>query len=239
MAKKMAKKFKFSGNVSWCPQSMIAGRGDMNGEMIKDDMAEDAMKVEPEKRLHRRKVQLYEQTQRYMYRRAYSEVSLLDVAGEIEILPGVQWNFITGGDVDSLSYVKLLLRKLKKIDYILMSTWCMSGEDVMTIAEWHEKGLLGKIDFYVGEVFPNTYKLEMAMLTEFVEQSGCGRLCVFRNHSKVYAGYSGDVYFAVQSSANINTNPRCEQGAMSFDKGLYEFYRAYYDSVEPFKAEKK
>lgn len=234
----MAKKsFKFSGKVAWCPQSMVCA--DKSKETIKDVMADDAMTAEPQKRSHRRKVQLYEVTQRYLYRRAYSEVSLLDVANDLEIRGGVSWNFITGGDIDSLSYVKLLLRKLGKIDYILMSTWCMSGEDVMTIAQWHEEGLLNKIDFYVGEVFPNTYKLEMAMLSEFVEQSECGRLCVFRNHSKVYAGYSGNVYFAVQSSANINTNPRCEQGCMTFDKGLYEFYRNYYDSVEPFKADKK
>lgn len=211
---------------------------DYAADSIEEDMKEDTISSAPQKRLHRRKVQLYETTNKYLYRRAYSEVSLLDIAEEMTCTPGVSWNFITGGDVDSLSYLKLLLRKLGKIDYILMSTWCMSGEDVMTIAEWHEKGLLDKIDFYVGEVFPNTYKIEMAMLTEFVEQSGCGRLCVFRNHSKIYAGYSGDVYFGVQTSANINTNPRCEQGCVTFDRGLYEFYREFFDSVESLRASK-
>lgn len=83
----MAKKqFKFSGKVSWCPQSMVCA--DKSKETIKDVMADDAMTAEPQKRSHRRKVQLYEVTQRYLYRRAYSEVSLLDVANEMEIKGG-------------------------------------------------------------------------------------------------------------------------------------------------------
>lgn len=64
---------------------------------------------------------------------------------------------------------------------------------------------------------------------------GLNRLCVFRNHSKIYAGEGDKFAFAIETSANINTNPRTEQGVVTIDRGLYEFYKAYFDGIESFE----
>ena len=64
---------------------------------------------------------------------------------------------------------------------------------------------------------------------------GVSRLCVFRNHSKIYAGEGDKFSFAIETSANINTNPRTEQGVITIDRGLYEFYKSYFDRIESFE----
>lgn len=38
----------------------------------------------------------------------------------------------------------------------------------------------------------------------------------------------------IESSANINTNPRCEQTVVTVDSGLARFYKDYYDGINDF-----
>ena len=116
-----------------------------------------------------------------IYRRAFSETQLLDLF--IEIKSDYIYNFITGGDIDALSYVKLILRN-QNIDYMFFSTWCMANEDIYQIKDWLESGRIKKIDAYVGEIFPGTYRFQYAMLKPIIEKYG-GRVAVFRNHSKI------------------------------------------------------
>lgn len=63
----------------------------------------------PRSRQHR-KSELYELSLKYEYRRAYSETKLLDLMGRFEFKQGHAYNFITGGDIDSLSFLKAVLR---------------------------------------------------------------------------------------------------------------------------------
>jgi hypothetical protein len=38
-----------------------------------------------------------------------------------------------------------------------------------------------------------------------------------------------------KASANINTNLRTEQGSITVDKGLFEFYKDYFDGIRSFE----
>ena len=42
-------------------------------------------------------------------------------------------------------------------------------------------------------------------------------------------------YFGIQTSANINTNPRTEQGSITIDKGIFDFYKEYFDGIKSFE----
>ncbi len=72
------------------------------------------------------------------------------------------------------------------------------------------------------------------MLNEIFDKYKCGRIVHFKNHSKIFAGYGDKFYFGIQSSANINTNPRTENACITIDKGIYEFYKDYYDNIKSF-----
>ena len=180
----------------------------------------------------RRTVECVELSTSYLYRRAYSETQLLDVLPK-EFKQGYSYNCITAGDVDSLSYLKVVLRQ-QDLYYCLFSTWCMAAEDILQFRHWVEEGRIKKLDAYVGEIFPNSYKIEYKMLKDMYAELNCGRIAVFKNHSKIFAGYGDKFYFGIQTSANINTNPRTENGCITIDKGIYEFYKQYFDGIVSF-----
>ena len=48
------------------------------------------------------------------------------------------------------------------------------------------------------------------------------------------AGFGERFDFVIESSANINTNPRCEQTTITIDTGLSYFYKNFFDEVNSF-----
>jgi hypothetical protein len=60
------------------------------------------------------------------------------------------------------------------------------------------------------------------------------RVCIFRNHAKVMAGFGNAFDFVIESSANVNTNPRTEQTCITIDTGLARFYKEFYDEINNF-----
>lgn len=177
----------------------------------------------------RRKVACTELSDRYLYRRAFSEVSLLDILPK-ELKKGHSIHVLTGGDVDALSYLKCVLR-VQNLDHLLFSTWCMNAEDILQIDEWLNEGRIKKLDAYVGEIFPSSYKVEWQMLKDLFKRHECGRLCCFRNHSKIFAGCGPEFAFGISTSANINTNPRTENGCITINDEIYQFYKSFFDDI--------
>lgn len=201
-----------------------------------DIMAIDEVEVleETPRKARRRTTQCIELSTKYLYRRAFSEVSLLDACAKFDFKIGHSYHFITAGDVDALSFLKAVLRQ-QDLDYCLFSTWCMAAEDIYQIEEWLQDGKIKRLDAYVGEIFPNSYRVEYQMLKDMFERVGCGRIAVFKNHSKIFAGYGAKFPFAITSSANINTNPRTENSCITVDQQAYEFYKEYFDGIKSFQ----
>ena len=178
----------------------------------------------------RRSTECLELSNRYLYRRAYGETQLMDVV-DFDYKLGHSYHFITGGDVDSLTFFKTILRQ-QNVEYMLLSTWCMAAEDIRQITEWVDAGTIKHLDMYLGETFPTTYRIEYGMVKKlYFDHPELGRVAVFKNHSKIFAGYGNKFPFAIQSSANINTNPRTENACITIDDGLYKFYKEYFDGI--------
>lgn len=190
-------------------------------EQIAEETAE-------EKKTRRRSTECIVRTDRNIYRKAYSESKLLDAVG-IDFKDGESYHCITAGDVDSLSYLKAVLRQ-QDLEYCLFSTWCMAADDILQIEEWLESGKIKQIDAYIGEIFPNSYRFEYAKLRDLMIKYR-GRLVCFRNHSKIYAGYGKKFAFGIETSANINTNPRTENGCITIGRDIFDFYRQYFDGI--------
>ena len=197
------------------------------------DFGEEDVKESDVKKTHRRNTECLIRSDKNIYRKAYSETQLLDVLG-FDFKEGESYHCITAGDVDSLSYLKCVLRQ-QILEYCLLSTWCMAGDDILQIEEWLEKKKIKKLDAYVGEIFPGSYKMEWKKLNEVFEKYKCGRIAVFKNHSKIYAGIGNKFAFGIETSANINTNPRTENGCLTISKEIYEFYKGYFDKIISFQ----
>ena len=209
------------------PEAPLSGGDDADG-LINAAVA---------KRAHRRTKECTELSQRYEYRRAFSEVKLFEAMKYVTLQEGCAYHFITAGDVDSLSYLKVVLNQ-HDLDYCLISTWYMAAEDILQVQQWYDAGRIKKFDMYLGEIFPGSYKIEWAMVKKFYqEHPEVGRAAIFKNHSKVYAGCneSDGFYFGIETSANINTNPRTEQGCITVSRGIYDFYKEYFDGINSFE----
>lgn len=168
----------------------------------------------------------------HMYKRAYSEIQLFDILGIERLEKNTTYHCISGGDVDSLSYIKYILRQ-QNLKYLLFSTWCMALEDILEIEKWlYEKKII-RLDAYVGEIFPNSYIDQYEKLCNVIKKTK-GRVCVARNHSKIYAGEGEKYKFAIESSANINTNPRIENTAIIINDDAYYFYKNFFDGLKSF-----
>lgn len=164
-------------------------------------------------------------------RRAKAEAHLADIL-PADIADGDAWHILSSGDIDSLSYLAHMLAHTR-MDYVALSTWCMAREDVARLAGWLADGTIGRLDAYVGEIFPNQYADEYEALCAAVATKA-GRVCVFRNHSKVYLCRAGHRAWVIESSANINTNPRTENTIITADHGLYAHHVAYYSGARSF-----
>jgi hypothetical protein len=165
--------------------------------------------------------------QRMQLRRAKGEKSLA------EILParfeaGDSWHVISHGDVDALSYLAHAI-KATHFDYVALSTWCIARADIEQITAWLDAGLIDQFELYAGEIFPNQYGDEYELMQGLVRTYG-SRMVVAKNHSKVTlaCNLEENYYLAIESSANVNTNPRIEQTAIHASRELFEFYKEFF-----------
>lgn len=169
---------------------------------------------------------------RYFERRIKSELALED-AMPWHFEKGAAYHCFSFGDVDALTYLRAIIKQ-QRVEYALLSTWCMAVTDVEEIAKWIERGDLGRIDFYVGEIFQASYAPVFVMLSALVKSYG-GRVAIFRNHSKVMAGFGERFDFVIESSANVNTNPRSEATVVTIDTDLARWYKSeIFDKIQSF-----
>lgn len=184
------------------------------------------------KRAHRRATALYELSEQYLYRRAWSETQVLDMLGMNGPKDGVSYHVLTGGEIDQMAWTRVMLRYYGRLDELYISSWVVSGEEAMWLDKRLDCGDIGKVTIMVGEIFPNQYRIEYQMCCSMIgKHEGRVRVFAFPNHAKILAGRGGERHFTVESSANCNTNKRIEQAVVSSNAGLYRFYAAYFEDL--------
>ena len=92
---------------------------------------------------------------------------------------------------------------------------------------------MGRVDFFMGEIFKGSYPDVYAATKEFIAECG-GRLVIFRNHSKVMAIEGERFDCLIESSANVNTNPRSENTVVTVDRELTAQYIRLFSEIVPF-----
>ena len=83
-------------------------------------------------------------------RRFNSEAALLDAA-PWHFAAGQLYHVISGGDCDALTFLRHVIRQ-QRLEFCLVSSWCYGVEDVTEMGGWLDKGLVGRFDFYCGEI---------------------------------------------------------------------------------------
>ena len=169
---------------------------------------------------------------RHHMRRANAESTLAEIL-PAQIAPGESWHVVSRGDIDSLSYLRHILSGVDHLDHVLMSTWCIAKNDLTEITAWLDAGRTEQFDLYAGEIFPGSYGDEYEMILKMCDLYGC-RLVVAKNHSKVTLCSVDDYRIVIESSANVNTNPRIENTVITADAGLYDHHKQFFDGLRSF-----
>jgi hypothetical protein len=136
------------------------------------------------------------------------------------------YHCISHGDIDSLSYLRhILLAPNIYFEEIIISSWCIGTEDVKEILGFIDSGKLESVKWYVGKIFPGQYAEAYDLIKKNLDIFGM-TLMVVRNHSKIIAAKNCKLnyFISIESSANINTNPRIEQTVITASEDLYYFY---------------
>ena len=194
---------------------------EINNELNNEDLNEEK-KAECIKRLSKHDI-----------RKFTSEQALLDAVPEWKLQKGYSYHFMTWGDIDSLSYL-LFISKQQVIKECVLSTWAMNHSDIEQIEALLKKGIIKHIDFYVGEIFKNRYSKEYDILKRLNQEYGCN-VVLFRNHSKIIAIRGEEYDCVVESSANVNRNPRCENTCITLDTELTTWYFNFFRDIKSFE----
>lgn len=187
---------------------------------------------EPENLNADKSVQVKKTVNRHAMRRVLSELALeKELPWHFE--QGTSYHCVSFGDVDALTYLRCIVKQ-QRIKYALVSTWCMASGDIREIRSWIEQGYIGCCSFYIGEIFKASYYKQYEELTELCKELG-GRVCMFRNHSKVIVALGERFDAVIESSANVNTNPRCEQSVITVSSELALWYKNFFDGIKSFE----
>lgn len=170
-------------------------------------------------------------TSRITLRRAKSETVLAEVLPAV-LEMGMSYHVISHGDVDSLSYLAHIV-KTTPLDSLLLSTWCMAMPDLEWLRVQTESWRIGHIDFVLGEIFPSQYPDEY-MAVQAMEANEQATMRIAKNRAKVMVGSHAEsgLYFAIESSANVNTNPRIEQTAVHMCRELHDHYLEFFAGIK-------
>ena len=175
-----------------------------------------------------------QKSRRHEKRRIQSELEL-EKSLKWHLEEGVSYHCLSGGGVDSLSYLRCIVKE-QKLEYVLISTWCMSAANIEEIYKWVEAGYIKRVDIYVGEIFKTSYGYEYEILKKN-QKKYRNRLVIFKNHSKIIS-FIGERYSGViEASANMNENPRMEQAVITVDKELAMWYKNIFDEIESWDKE--
>lgn len=168
---------------------------------------------------------------RIQTRRANAEAHLAELL-PARFTAGESWHVISRGDVDALSYLRHALAGVTHFDHVLLSTWCIAKADLQELEAWLDSGRIDFFELYAGEIFPSQYGDEYETALRLCRTYGA-RIVIAKNHSKVtLAANEADNYrLVIESSANVNTNPRIEQSAVHCSDELYRFYADFFHGI--------
>lgn len=170
---------------------------------------------------------------RYAYRRAYSELQLLDLlAGEV-FQEGTCYVFLSRGNVDLMSYLQVVLR-MQDVTRLGLSTRNANLPDISRLVQLHDEGRIGRMDLLLGTV--NRVGAEARQnIEEYRKLAGDRpdiRISVAKTHIKAFWGIGAQFPFVITGSANLNTNVNMEAMTVLVDREAYRFFDEFFNEAE-------
>ena len=148
--------------------------------------------------------------------------------------PGYSYHVVSNGSFDYWSWIPTMAGYMGHVEEFYGSTWTLNRANARELLELMDAGTLGKVAVVTGVYFKRREAAVYTTLVEGLATRG-GRYMALENHAKValLGNPDTDTWIVVEGSANWTANPRIEQNVVSNDRDLFEFHRAWMESVLP------
>lgn len=142
-------------------------------------------------------------------------------------LPGTEESYRAvsyQGGFASITFITAVASK-EPIKELTASTLRVGEKQFRVLQQLYKQGKLDKVNFVIGSIMrENKEKYDYyARFKDGCEQNGWN-YAVVNNHSKIILMRTEENYYVLETSSNLNENPKIEQFTFENDKQLYDFY---------------
>ena len=145
------------------------------------------------------------------------------------------------GGFASISFVKAVA-DFEVIEELTASTLRIGEKQFEYLSKLNQNGGLKSARFFVGSLMETDEKKNekynyYGKFNAVCDQNGWKRITV-NNHSKIILMRTKENYYVLETSSNLNENPKIEQYSFENSKELYDFYYGFFDALEESKVVK-
>lgn len=143
------------------------------------------------------------------------------------------------GGLASITFIKYVADRFK-IEELTASTLRIGEKQFRYLVAMKNAGKLDKARFFVSTMQKelDTRNIQarkkynyFSYYEKSCEKAGWKNIVV-NNHSKIILMRTEKHHFVLETSSNLNENPKIEQYSFSDDKELYDFYYGFFDELE-------
>lgn len=178
----------------------------------------------PQPRIYQRKAG------KHYYDMIRSDQRLHEIVNTIPNI-GDTWHIISASRFHFWGFTPNVIRYLGGYtEELCVATWTTNMINTKEMIKLFDEGHIGKIVFVAGTNF-HLMRKEVSdyVISKIVERGQ--KIVISTNHAKVILLNHGENYITIESSANLSANPRNEQYTYTNHKGLWEFYRKWFEDV--------
>lgn len=170
-------------------------------------------------------------------RRKRKKYSIMRSVHELErVMPELPedevYKMVSCGNFSSISVVVHVARQTK-IRNLYASSFRIGRKQLQAIDALHKNGRIGKCYFAVGTLMKNDSetgkKYHYYDDFETICKKNNWEYATINNHSKILLFDTDDGKYVLETSSNLNENPKIEQLSFEKDDELYEFYRSIFE----------
>lgn len=140
------------------------------------------------------------------------------------------YKIISGGDFSSISFIRFVGVKTK-IKELTVSTLRVGKKELQYLDLMAKNGRIGTATFVVGSIMKKDSKKGLSYGYYDNFENVCNknkwRYCISNNHSKLILMDTDKGKYVLETSSNLNENPKIEQFSFEKDSNLYDFYHNF------------
>lgn len=146
---------------------------------------------------------------------------------------GFVYKFITDGGYSSISFIVYIADKTT-IKNLYVSTLRVGRKQLKMLDVLHHEGKLENVTFIVGSIMSEDGRKKYSYYDDLkaVCDKNKWKVVTAQNHSKILLFDTDDGKFVIETSSNLNENPKFEQFSVEKSPELYAYYLEWFRYVD-------